>query len=78
MYKIEILGTGCAKCNKLEELSKQAAEEMGISYEINKVNDINKIMEYGVMITPALVVNGVVKSSGKLPSLEEIKKLIKK
>ncbi len=78
MYKIEILGTGCAKCNKLEELSKQAAEEMGISYEINKVNDINRIMEYGVMITPALVVNGVVKSSGKLPSLEEIKKLIKK
>ncbi|MFA5518105.1 MAG: thioredoxin family protein [Spirochaetota bacterium] len=78
MYKIEILGTGCAKCNKLEELSKQAAEEMGISYEINKVNDINKIVEYGVMITPALVVNGVVKSSGKLPSLEEIKKLIKK
>lgn len=78
MYKIEILGTGCAKCNKLEELSKQAAEEMGISYEINKVNEISKIMEYGVMITPALVINGVVKSSGKLPSLEEIKKLIKK
>jgi small redox-active disulfide protein 2 len=76
MYQIEILGTGCAKCNKLEELSKQAADEMGITYEIIKVKEINKIMEYGVMITPALVVNGVVKSAGKLPSLEEIKKLI--
>ncbi len=76
MYKIEILGTGCAKCNKLEELSKQAADEMGITYEVSKVKEINKIMEYGVMITPALVVNGVVKSAGKLPSIEEIKKLI--
>lgn len=76
MYRIEILGTGCAKCNKLEELSKQAADEMGIAYEISKVKEINKIMEYGVMITPALVVNGTVKSAGKLPSLEEIKKLI--
>ena len=76
MYKIEILGTGCPKCNKLEELSKQAADEMGITYEISKVKEINKIMEYGVMITPALAVNGVVKSSGKLPSIDEIKKLI--
>lgn len=76
MYRIEILGTGCAKCNKLEELSKQAADEMGITYEVSKVKEINKIMEYGVMITPALVVNGVVKSAGKLPSLDEIKKLI--
>ena len=76
MYRIEILGTGCAKCNKLEELAKQAADEMGIAYEISKVKEINKIMEYGVMITPALVVNGTVKSAGKLPSLDEIKKLI--
>ena len=76
MYRIEILGTGCAKCNKLEELAKQAADEMGIAYEVSKVKEINKIMEYGVMITPALVVNGVVKSAGKLPSLDEIKKLI--
>jgi small redox-active disulfide protein 2 len=76
MYKIEILGTGCAKCNKLEELSKQAADEMPIAYEVSKVKEINKIMEYGVMITPALVVNGEVKSAGKLPSLDEIKMLI--
>ena len=76
MYRIEILGTGCPKCNKLEELSKQAADEMGITYEISKVKEMNKIMEYGVMMTPALVVNGVVKSSGKLPSIDDIKKLI--
>lgn len=76
MYKIEILGTGCAKCNKLEELAKQAAGELGIAYEFSKVWEAKKITEYGVMITPALVVNGVVKSAGKLPSLEEIKKYI--
>lgn len=76
MSKIEILGMGCAKCNKLEELSKKAADELGIDYEMVKVKDINKIMEYGVMVTPALVVDGEVKSAGKLPSVEEIKKLI--
>lgn len=76
MYKIEILGMGCAKCNKLEEVAKKASKELGIEHEIAKVKDINKIMEYGVMVTPALVVNGEVKSAGKLPSLEEVKKMI--
>lgn len=77
MKKIEILGMGCAKCNKLEELSKKAAEELGIEYELGKVKDIKKIMEYGVMVTPALVVDGEVKVAGKVPSIEEIKNLIK-
>ena len=76
MRKIEILGTGCAKCNKLEELSKKAADELGLEYELKKVKDIKEIMEFGVMVTPALVVDGEVKSAGKLPSLDEIKKLI--
>ena len=76
MYKIEILGTGCAKCNKLEEVAKKASAELGIEHEVIKVKDINRIMEYGVMVTPALVVNGEVKSAGKLPSLEEVKKMI--
>ena len=76
MYKIEILGTGCAKCNKLEETARKASDEMGIEYEVVKVKEINKIMEYGVMVTPALVVNGEVKSAGKVPSIEEIKKMI--
>ncbi len=76
MHKIEILGTGCAKCNKLEETAKRAAEELGIEYEVVKVKEINRIMEYGVMITPALVVNGVVKVAGKVPGVDELKKMI--
>ncbi len=76
MHKIEILGTGCAKCNKLEELSRKAADELGIEYELKKVKDFKDIMEYGVMVTPALVVDGEVKSAGKLPSVEELKKMI--
>lgn len=76
MHKIEILGMGCAKCNKLEEMAKKAADESGIEYELEKVKDMDRIMNYGVMITPALVVNGVVKVAGKLPSFEEIKKMV--
>lgn len=76
MYKIEVLGPGCAKCNKLEETARKAADELGIEYEVVKVKDINDIMNYGVMITPALVVNGVVKVAGKVPGVEEIKKMI--
>jgi small redox-active disulfide protein 2 len=74
---LEILGTGCPKCVKLEELTRKAASELGIEAEIIKVKDINQIMNYGVMMTPALVVDGVVKVVGKVPSLEDIKKFIK-
>ena len=77
MKKIQILGTGCAKCQKLEEISKKAAEELGIEYELEKVKDLNKIMDFGVMMTPALVVDGEVKVAGKVPSIEDIKKFIK-
>lgn len=76
MKKIQILGSGCAKCNKLQNLSEEAAKELGVEYTIEKVKDLNKIMDFGVMITPALVVDGEVKVAGKVPSLEEIKKLI--
>ena len=71
MKKLEILGTGCPKCIKLEELTRKAASELGIEAEITKVKDINQIMNYGVMMTPALVVDGVVKVVGKVPSLED-------
>ena len=74
--KLEILGTGCAKCVKLEELTKKAVQELGIEAEVTKVKDIKDIMNYGVMITPALVVDVVVKVAGKVPSVEEIKKRI--
>jgi small redox-active disulfide protein 2 len=75
--KLEILGTGCPKCIKLEELTRKAVSELGLEAEITKVKDINQIMNYGVMMTPALVVDGVVKVVGKVPSLEDIKKYIK-
>ena len=72
--KIEILGTGCAKCKTLYENAKKAVEEQGIQADIIKVEDIDRIVEYGVMMTPAIVINGEVKASGKIPSTEEIKK----
>jgi small redox-active disulfide protein 2 len=75
--KIEILGTGCPKCKKLNELVEEAINELGVSTEIIKVTDINKIIDYGVMVTPALVVDGDVKVAGKIPSKEEIKRWIK-
>ena len=76
MKKLQILGTGCPKCQKLTELTEAAAKELGIEYELEKVKDINEIMKFGVMRTPALTVDGVVKISGKVPEVEEIKKLI--
>lgn len=75
--KIEILGTGCSKCKALEENTKKAVAQAGIFAQIEKVEDIVKIMDYGVMSTPALVIDGVVKSTGKLLNQEEIKVLLK-
>lgn len=76
MKKIQILGTGCPKCNQLAELAERAAKETGIDYTLVKITDINEIMSYGVMMTPALAVDGVVKSSGKVPSFDAVKSLI--
>ena len=75
--KVQILGTGCPKCKKLSENAEAAAEELGIEYEFEKVTDINEIIEFGVMMTPALAVDGKVKVVGKAVSVEEIKELIK-
>ena len=76
MMNIKVLGTGCAKCKKVEEVVKKAVEEMGIEARIEKVEEISKIMEYGVMKTPAVVVNEDVKIVGKVPTIEEIKKFL--
>ena len=76
MQKLQILGTGCAKCNQLAAATQQAADACGIDYEMEKITDFLRFADFGVMITPALVVNGVVKVSGKVPSLEELKKLL--
>ena len=74
--KIQILGPGCAKCTKLMDTAVVAAKELGIASEFEKISDINQIMAFGVMMTPALVVNGEVKSVGKVPSLEDMKKML--
>ncbi len=76
MKKLQILGTGCPKCNQLAERTDQAARELGLEFEMVKVSDINDIMSFGVMMTPALAVDGEVKISGKVPGVEEIKTLI--
>ncbi|MCX6819581.1 MAG: thioredoxin family protein [Candidatus Aenigmarchaeota archaeon] len=75
--KIEILGSGCPKCKKLAEHAKKAAEELKIKAEIIKVTDIDKIIEYGVISTPALVIDGKIKSSGRIPEVKEIEKWLK-
>jgi len=73
---IKVLGSGCASCKKLEENTKKAVEELGIDATIEKVEDFKKIMAYGVMKTPALVVDEKVKIMGRVPSSEEIKKYL--
>lgn len=75
--KIEILGTGCSKCKALEEAVKQAVAKIGGFHEVIKVEDIVEIMNYQVMSTPALVIDGVVKSTGKILSVEEIVAFLK-
>ena len=76
MKKIQILGTGCPKCKKLAENAEAAVKELGIEFEVEKVTDINKIMSFGVMMTPALVVDGDVKVVGKVSSPDDIKGML--
>ena len=76
MALLQILGPGCPKCRKLAENAEAAAKALGLECAIEKVTDINEMMKFGVMMTPALVVDGVVKVAGKVPSVEELKKLL--
>ncbi|MFH1798061.1 MAG: thioredoxin family protein [Candidatus Omnitrophota bacterium] len=76
--KIEILGIGCPKCKQLMANTQAAINELNIQVEISKVTDINKIIEYGVIMTPALAIDGKVISSGKILNKDEIKKLLGK
>ena len=74
--KLQILGTGCAKCNALMQATEQAAQALGLQYELEKVSDLKQIMAFGVMTTPALVVDGQVKVAGKVPALAELKTIL--
>jgi len=76
--EIKILGTGCPKCRTLEKITREAVNEMGIAAEITKEEDIVRIMNYGIMNTPGLVINGKVIMSGRVPSPKEVKELIAK
>jgi small redox-active disulfide protein 2 len=76
MKKIQILGTGCPKCQKLANNAKEAADQLGIDYEMVKVTDIKEIAAFGVMLTPALAVDGEVRLVGKVPDPEELKKFL--
>lgn len=71
-----VLGPGCDRCKRLYALTEQAAQELGVAYEINKVTDLRQIAALGVMATPGLAVNGNLKVAGRVPSVEEIKKLL--
>lgn len=76
MKKIQILGTGCPKCKKLAENAEAAAKELGLEYELEKVTQINDIMKMGVMVTPALAIDGTVKVAGKIASPDDIKAML--
>lgn len=76
MKKLQILGTGCSKCRMLTDHAEQAAKELGIEYTLEKVTDINDIIAFGVLATPALAVDGEIKVSGRVPTAEAIKPLL--
>lgn len=76
--KIQILGTGCAKCKKMTEVAEKAAKDLGIEYELEKVTEIVDIMQFGVMSTPGLVLDGKVVVAGKVPTEEKMKELLSK
>lgn len=71
--EIKVLGTGCPRCGELERRTKNALAELGLAVDVEKVTDIEKIMEYGILSTPGLVINGKVKASGRIPKPDEIK-----
>ena len=74
--QIEILGTGCSKCKALFEITNKAVQETGVAGSVEKIEDIQRIMAYQIFMTPALAINGHVKAAGRIPSLEEVKRLI--
>lgn len=76
MKKIQILGTGCSKCKRLAQQAEKAASALGIEYVIEKVTDINEIMDFGIMMTPGLAVDGDVKVTGRIPDIETIQEFL--
>ena len=75
--KIQVLGAGCAKCKLLAEQTERAVQELGLNAEVEKVTEINEILDFGVMMTPALAVDGEIKVTGKVPAIDELKEMLK-
>jgi len=76
MKEIIVLGPGCPRCDQLVKVARQAAEELGIEYHLEKLGDFREFQKYGLMMTPGLVVDGVLKVQGKVPSLDEVKAML--
>ncbi len=76
MKTIQILGSGCAKCQKLADAAEAAARDLGIEYRLEKITDIKRFVEFGVMMTPAMVVDGELKVSGKIPTDQALKQML--
>jgi small redox-active disulfide protein 2 len=76
MKKIIVLGPGCPRCETLAGLARQAADQLGIDYQLEKITDIARFAQFGVMVTPGLVVDGELKVHGRVPSLEELKAIL--
>lgn len=76
MVSLLVIGPGCARCRTLAQFAEQAAKELGLQYELNKVTDLQQIMALGVMMTPALAINGTIKVVGKVPSVAELKTML--
>lgn len=76
MKKIVVLGPGCPRCERLAATAKQAADQLGIQYELSKIADIKRFVEFGLMMTPGLVVDGELKVQGRVPSLDEVKAML--
>lgn len=76
MKKLQVLGPGCSRCKMLAERCEAAAKELGIEYTIEKITDVNEMMKFGIMATPALVVDGAVKVMGRVPTADEVKRIL--
>ena len=76
MKKLIVLGPGCPRCENLAKLTRQAADQLGIEYELEKITEINRFIDFGVMMTPGLVIDGEVKLQGKVPTLDELKGIL--
>ncbi len=76
MRKLVVLGPGCPRCETLARLTRQAADQLGLAYELEKITDVRRFVEFGLMMTPGLVVDGQLKVQGRVPSLDEIRALL--